>query len=472
MTNTGADVQDVYDEIFNPANPEEYRAGGKWVAAQVRREVIRIRGGRSETLNVVVTRHGPVIRRKGDRGYALRWTATEPGGLARDFLKIPFALSWAEFRDNVRNVFGPAQNVVYADVDGHIGFIVAGKIPLRECGEWPPPDLDLLPNTPCGAVPLPGDSGDYEWSGYIPFDEMPQVLDPPAGVVITANARVTGAGYPYYVTSNWKPPWRTDRIHRLLDQPKKFKTDDMTAIQSDIVSELHLTVADALLHAAENSRPRETRALDLIHLLANWDGQMRADSSEAAFVDQAIKVLRRELFRPYLGNAQPDYTLVEVFLERVLRERPAIWLPAGYRNYDDLLMAVADESVVDLAQSTGHPNFSDWHWGELNRLLIPHPLAQTGILAQFLSIGPIAQSGAPATIKAMGPMHGPAMRMVADLSNWDRTLMQITTGESGQIGSEHYSDQFPDWFAGRSHEAPFSPEAVRRASVHTLRLQP
>jgi penicillin amidase len=199
---------------------------------------------------------------------------------------------------------------------------------------------------------------------------------------------------------------------------------------------------------------------------------MKADSIEAAFVDQTIKVLRSVLFRSYLGSDQPDYAGIEVFLDRVLRERPSIWLPAGFRDYDRFLMSAADQAVVELAKSTGRSNSSDWRWGERNKLFMPHPLAQSGILARFMSIGPLVQSGAPASIKAMGPMHGPALRMVVDLSGWDRCLMEITTGESGEVGSEHYSDQFPDWFADRPQPAPFSAETVRQAAVHTLRLVP
>jgi penicillin G amidase len=472
LTNTGADVQDVYEEALNPANSQEYRDRGQWVQAQVRKEVIAIRGQAAETLDVVATRHGPIVQKKGNTGYALRWTATEPGGLAHSYLKVPFARNWQEFRESLRDTFGPAQNVVYADVDGHIGFLVAGRIPVRKCGEWPPPGWNLSRNTPCGAAPLPGDSGDYEWDGYVPFDQMPQMLDPRGGIIATANARVTGATYPYYVTANWKAPWRADRIHRLLNQPVKFTTLDMAAVQTDIVSEIHLIVAKAVVRAAENSSPRDARTRAMIHLLAAWDGQMEANSSEAAFTDQIIKVLRHHLFRPYWGDGQPDYPGIEVFLDRVLQERPPIWLPAEFHDYDSLLSAAADEAVGDLARSTGRPNFSDWHWGQENKLFMPHPLAQSGILARFMSIGPVVQSGAPDCIKAMGPMRGPALRMVADLSNWDRSLMEITTGESGEVGSSHYSDQFPDWFAGRAQAAPFSNEAVSQAAVHALRLVP
>ncbi len=472
FTNTGADVQDLYSETFNPANPMEYRANGQWVPAQTRREIIHIKGRPSETLDVIVTRHGPVMVQRGETGYALRWTATEPGGLAHSYFKIQFARNWEEFRESLRDAAGPAQNIVYADVAGHIGFLVAARIPMRKCGVWPPPGSPLPQNTPCGAAPMPGDSGEYEWTGYIPFDELPQVLDPPGGIIATANARVAGPGYEHYVTSNWSPPWRVDRIYQLLGQPKKFHPEDFAAIQTDIVSELNQIVAKALMKAAATSKPHDERTATLIRLLANWDGQMKADSTEATFVEQTVRALGRNLFHPYLGETVPNYPLEEVFLERVLRERPAMWMPAEFHNYDDFIIASADLAVAELTTSTGRSDPSTWQWGKRNELFMAHPLGQTGILARLLSIGPVEQSGAPGCIKAMGSTHGPSMRMVADTSDWDRSFMEITTGESGVVGSAHYADQFPAWFAGKPLPAPFSAAAVQHATVHTLHLMP
>jgi penicillin amidase len=156
----------------------------------------------------------------------------------------------------------------------------------------------------------------------------------------------------------------------------------------------------------------------------------------------------------------------------VLRERPAMWLPQEFHNYDDFLIASADLAVAELTTSTRQSDVSTWTWGKRNRLFMAHALGQTGFLARIFSIGPVEQSGATGCIKAMGPSYGPSMRMVADTSNWDNSLMEITTGESGQVASDHYQDQFPDWFAGKSLSAPFGEAAVSRVTVHTLRLLP
>lgn len=472
FTNDGADVQDLYSETFNPANPMEYRVNGKWVAAQTRKEIILVKGQPAEVLDVTVTRHGPVMSKEGNTGYALRWTATEPGGLANSYFKIQFARDWKEFRESLREAAGPGQNIVYADVAGHIGFLVAARIPVRKCGAWPPPDSPLPANTPCGAAPMPGDSDKFEWTGYIPFDELPQVFDPPGGIIATANARVAGPAYPHFMTANWMTPWRVDRIFQLLNQTKKFQPEDLAAIQGDIVSELDLIVAKELVKALDKSKPKDDRTSTLIHMLASWDGQMKSDSIEATFVERTVRALGRSLFHPYMGDTLPIYPRAEVFLERVLRERPAIWLPPEFHNYDDFLIAGADAAVTELTASTGNQDISTWRWGQRNKLFMAHALGQTGILARFLSIGPFEQSGSPGCIRAMGPTYGPSMRLVADLSDWDRSLMEITTGESGEIGSEYYADQFPSWFAAKPLPAPFTGAAVKQVTQHTLTLQP
>jgi penicillin amidase len=207
-------------------------------------------------------------------------------------------------------------------------------------------------------------------------------------------------------------------------------------------------------------------------MLANWDGQMKSTSIEASFVEQTARALGRNLFHPYMSDTLPVYPRGEVFLERVLRERPAMWLPAEFHTYDDFLIASADLAVAELTTSTRQSDISTWTWGKRNALFMPHALGQTGFLARIFSIGPAEQSGSTGCIKAMGPSYGPSMRMVADASNWDNSLMEITTGESGQVSSDNYRDQFTDWFAGRPIAAPFSDTAVQHATTHTLRLLP
>ena len=222
----------------------------------------------------------------------------------------------------------------------------------------------------------------------------------------------------------------------------------------------------------------------LIDRLKNWDGRTSADSVETSFVEYSRHALMDAMLQPYIGDhleryelwePQSDYNNVwwrdKVFLANVLRDRPAAWLPKRFADYDSLLIAAADAATERLAGEARDGDPAHANWGQLHALEIYHPFGRDGFLRQILSIGPIEQGGSLDTVRAMGYRHGPAMRFVADLSNWDQSLMEIPAGESGQYASAHYRDQFPEWFAGRGIPAAFS-AAAEGASQHRLKLLP
>jgi penicillin amidase len=475
LTNSNADVEDLYIEKFSDANPLQYSVRGKTLTADVRHEVIAVRGKPDVQLDVVVTRHGPIVHRDaaehGGRAYALRWTALEPGGLDFGFPLLGEARDWNSFIETTRHIAGPGQNTIYADVDGNIGFTIPARIPVRANGN--------------GALPVPGDTNDYEWKGYIPFEELPRVENPPGGIIATANARTVGPGYKYYLSDRQAGPYRTARLYELLSGRTGLTTADCNAIQNDIVSLPNRFLAGALLQVAKTKQPADARAQRLIAGLDGWDARATAESVETSFVEYTRRALFVRLLQPYLGDEVTNYELWEplsvyndvwwrdkVFLENVLRERPASWLPSGIANYDELLMVAADDAVAALQTQTGQATESGWNWGRLHPLDMVHPLGRAGLLHRTLSIGPYEQGGTIDTVRAMGVGHGPAMRFVADLANFDGSLMEIPTGESGQYGSPFYRDQFAEWFAGRGIPAAFSIAAEDAARAHRLTLLP
>jgi penicillin amidase len=459
FTNDGADVQDLYIEQFSKEYPRRYLVNGKLADAKVRTEPIKVRGEADTLIDVLTTRHGPIARRSDGTMYSLKWTALEPGALSHSYLWMGRAQNWQEFKQALRDVSGPAQNAVYADVDGNIGFIVAAWIPIRSSGR--------------GEVPVPGDTDKYEWTGYIPFDELPQVFNPPNGIIVTANGRVVGPGYKHYLTDRWESPYRTERIYDLLAGRSNLKPSDMNAIQNDVLAINDKRLAEALARAAHSAIPKDPHAREIIAKLATWDGRATAGSVEAAFVEVSRDALLKKLLEPYLNGATDLYHWRGgVLVDWILRERPARWLPPGYSNYDELLIASADQACGILEENTHSKDTSTWRMGKLNALTMNHPLGQAGILHRLLSIGPLEQSGSSYAPKAMTHTHGPAMRFVADLSNWDNSLMEINSGESGQYGSRHYKDQFPEWFAGRGIASPFTDAAEQKTRVHRLTLVP
>jgi penicillin amidase len=475
FTNSNADVQDLYVETFESEKSTSYRANGKWLRADVRKEIIHVRNAPDVELDVLVTRHGPVVSRSpagdGTRAYALRWTALEPGGLDFGFPILGRAKNWAEFIEISRHVAGPGQNTIYADVDGNIGFTIPARIPIRAKGD--------------GVLPVPGDTDEFEWKGSIPFEDLPRALNPPEGIIATANARTVGPGYKYFVSDRWAGPFRTARIYDLLSGRNDLTPADCNAVQNDILSLPDRYLAGQLVAAARVKSPMDARAQKLIQKLGGWDARTPPDSVETSFVEFTRFAIFRRLLSPFLDEQVTKYELWEplsiynevwwrdkVFLENLLRDRPASWLPKEFTSYDELLAASADDAVARLAKQTGSPDAANWNWGRLHRLDMAHPLGRSGLLHRFLSIGPYEQSGTIDTVRAMGLGHGPAMRFVADLSDFDKSLMEIPAGESGQPASPYYRDQFADWFAGRAISAPFSEAATEKSRAHRLLLVP
>jgi len=459
FTNNGADVQDLYIETFNPAAPDEYRVNGAWKKAQTLDEVIHIKGQGDEHLTVVLTRHGPVVRRDGDKGYALRWTATEPGALSNSYNWLGAAKNWDEFRKVIKQSWGPAQNAVYADVNGNIGYVMSARVPIRKKGH--------------GEVPVPGDTDDYELTGYIPFDQLPQALNPESGLIVTANARVIGPDYKPYLTDRWEEPYRTARIFDLLQGRHDLRPQDMLKVQNDTYSYPHMFLAEQLAAAAKTVPPKDTRAQRLIQQLKDWNGIAGADSVEVSFLQAVRRSLLEMILEPYLGNDTVLYDWRSMaFLQKVLTERPAKWLPPAYKNYEELLTAAADRAVSKLAAQTKNQRPKDWPWKRFNSLQMLHPMGRTGILKLVFSISDKPQSGTVYSVRAASKSHGPSERFVANPANWDDSILLITSGESGQVGSSHYADQFPSWYEGKPIVLPFSDAAEKTTRKHTLTLKP
>jgi penicillin amidase len=459
FTNNGADVQDLYIETFNPAASDEYRVNGAWRKAEVFDEVIHVKGQADEHFQVVTTRHGPVVRREGNTGYALRWTATEPGGLANTYNWLGKARNWDEFRSIIKQSWGPAQNTVYADVAGNIGYVMAAHVPIRKKGH--------------GEVPVPGDTDDYEWTGYIPFNELPQAFNPESGLIVTANARVTGPNYKPYLTDRWEEPYRTARIFDLLEGRHDLRPEDMLKVQNDVYSYLDMFLAGQLTTAEKSVQPKDARAQHLIEGLKDWNGMATANSTEVSFLQAVRRSLLAMILEPYLGKDTDLYEWRSMtFLQKVLTDRPATWLPAGYKRYEELLAGAADRAVARLAERTKSERPEDWEWKKLNALQMFHPIGRTGILKFLLSITDKPQSGTSYSVKASTARHGPSERFVANPGNWDDSILLITSGESGQLGSSHYRDQFPYWYEGRAIVLPFSDAAEKATRKHVLTLKP
>jgi penicillin amidase len=467
FTNVGPTTASLYVENFN--QNDEYQTPTGWQKLQHRKEVIHVRGNQDVVLDIISTRHGPIISdlfRGEKRQLALRWTAYEPGMVDIPFLAVDRAQNWSEFRQALANFGIPSQNAAYADVDGHIGYMATGRVPIRNGN---------------ACVPVSGVDDGHEWTGYIPFDQMPTVFDPPQGVIATANGRITPDGYPYQLACEWTSSERQQRIYQLLAANKKFTSADMLAIENDILSEHDLFLAQRLVYAIDHASGASERVHAAADLLRSWDGKMHADSAAPSIVSKSQQELIRLMLEPKLGGSpkqRKDWTGWRLYqwenqnswLEQTLLEQSKDFLPPGFASYNDLLTAAVDKAV----NSDRVPrNLSNWKWGESTALNVKHPLF--GVIPAFrrwAGPGYSPQSGGPDTVDAVGDGFGPSERFTADLSNLDATNLNITTGESGNIFSPYFMDHWPYWYHGTTFSLPFSPAAVDKAAAHRLELTP
>jgi penicillin amidase len=461
MTNTAPDVQDLYAENFNFRDSTKYLHNGQWVDAEVRNEVIKVRDQRDYPLAVKVTRHGPVVSHDGDRDLALRWTALEPHAIRLPLLRMNQASNWQEFTTALRDFTVPMQNFVYADQEGNIGYYAAGLVPIRKQGN--------------GAVPVPGSTDDYDWTGFIPFEDLPHSYNPPSGMIATANGRIVPDSYPFFITANWEAPYRTARIFQLLREGGPFNPADMLRIQTDIRALEDEWLAKQLLAAAAQYAPESSEAQAALGVLRAWDGEARADSAATLIAEVTRHALLARILKPKLGEDLSGYhwSMSTIFLENVLEQNLTRWLPPEDADFHVTLMKSLEQGVRQIPSLVHSQSQIAWRWGDTIPLTFHHPLSGgLPLLGRLLDVGPFPQAGTGTTVKQTTPRLGPSMRMVVDFSDFDQSMQNITLGESGQPFSPYYQDQFEAWYAGRSFPMLFSDAAVDEGAVHKLVLEP
>jgi penicillin amidase len=460
-TNTGPDVQDLYIESFNPRDPKKYRHNGEWVDAEVRDETIKVRHQDDYHLSVTVTRHGPVVSHDGHRDLALQWTLLSTHAAGIPFLAIDQAGNWQQFTAALRDFKVPMQNFVYADVEGNIGFYASGLVPIRKKGD--------------GAVPVPGDTDDYDWTGFVPFDRLPHSFNPRSGIIATANGRIVPDDYPYFITHKWEAPYRTARIFELLRAAGPLNSSDMLRIQTDIHSLDDVWLAQQLLAAAAKLPPSTPDAKFALDAVKGWDGEARANSAATLVLEVTRRALLARILKPRLGEDLSGYNwpLATIFLQNVLEQNLTRWLPPGDADFNVTLMKSLDEGISQIPSLVHSRHHSAWRWGDAIPLTFRHPLSSgVPLLGKWLNVGPFPQAGTGTTVKQTTPHLGPSMRMVVDFSDLDQSLQNITLGEPGQVTSPYYRDQVSAWYEGKSFTMPFSDAAVERSTAHKLVLEP
>ena len=475
FTNVGPTVEDDYIEDFNAQG--QYKTPSGWANPEHRSETIHVKGEADATLDVVTTRHGPIITDliPGEtRHIAMRWTLYDAMGLV--FFDVDTAQNWEEFRKAFSGFSAPGQNVMYADVDGNIGYQATGKVPIRAAGD--------------GSLPVSGRDDTHEWKSYIPFDDMPRVYNPKSGVLATANGRITPNGYKYSISTEWETPWRTDRIYRVLESGKKFGPADMLALQMDTSSAYDHFCADKFVYALDHAPKLSDRARKAADILRDWDGRMSADSPAPTIETEARGELQRLLLEPKLGPAPEEqakngpqskptgaltwksysWGMRTVWIESILSQQPARWLPPNYPDYDALLTAAVESA---LSKPTAPADLTKWKWGEHYPVEIEHPvLRELPLIGRFTAPGRHPLSGNSYTVRAVGRGFGSSERLTWNFADFDRSTLNLVTGQSGVFLSPYYMDQWKAWYSGTTFTLPYSATAVEQHRRHELKLMP
>ena len=476
MTFVHQDALDFYKETINPQNPDEYRFNDAWRPLDVRQEIIKIKGGRSVIREVRSTHRGPIISDEKDFGrgeaVSMRWLGMEDSDEIRAVYGLDHARDWTEFREAVRGFRAVGVNVVYGDVDGNIGLATCAGVPIRRTGD--------------GQGVAPGETDAYDWTGVVPFEELPFTYNPPDGAVASANNRPADASYPRFIGNAFDPN-RIARIRRLLAEKPKFSIEDFGRMQADVGSvrageTLPILVAE--LGRLPDLAPEEKEALAL---LTAWDGRYEAESPAPLVFETLFWRLAREVAGDELGPELTDDFLDITggeFMARILRHPDSPWwddvrTPDRRESASDILRRSFALTVADLESAWGGDS-RVWSWGAAHTLILKHPLSRVRLLDKVfrLNRGPFKLGGNFDTPNAFSYPRasgfqitwGPSQRHIFDAADWDRSLTVIPTGESGVPASPFYGDQTKLYLGGRYHPDYVSRAPIEKAAKFTMRF--
>jgi penicillin amidase len=448
FTTTTADVEDLFVEQVDPADPGRYLTPQGSAPFQSRHETVVVKGAAPVEITIRETRHGPVLSDAlppgaADRGFvlALAATFTVPGDRSAEALwEVNRAADWPSFRAALRQFVGPVQNIVYADVDGTIGFIAPGQVPIRRRGQ--------------GWLPAPGWTGSHDWTGFIPFDALPTAINPPSGHFVTANNKIVPDNYPYFLSRDWDLPNRAERIEALLAATPQTAASS-AAIQADTFS----LMAERLVPLMTGTVTQNPATREMVERLRNWDFRMDMDKVEPLLFTAWLREFSRSILFGRFGDAVSDYwDLRPRVMEAVLTERPD-WCDdpkrPGEESCGSRLAEALEATLARLGRDYGS-DMAQWQWRRAHVAVFANSVfSRIPMLRDWLRIA-IPTPGAydtlnrgPSTIRddttPFEQRFGPGLRMIADLASPEDARMITAPGQSGDPLSAHYADLLQRW---------------------------
>ncbi len=483
LTNGMVDDVDFYLEQTGSDTSETYWDGKKWQRFSVHEEeilvrdeaepvVLKVRGTRNGT---VVTDVHPVAQETG-MAVSMQWTGQSGSDEMAAYLKIMQAADWNGFLTALESFKVPAQNFVFAASDGDIGYHLAGAVPLRHRAN--------------GMLPHEGWRQDGQWTGFVPFEKLPSLLNPAAGYIVAANNKIVGDDYPFYISNLWEPPSRASRIEQLLVPGEGHSVSEFRAMQADVQSQLARSIMPTIVNslAAQIDSTTGDEMASLFSLIKDWDGVEAKERIEPSLFHAFFVMLTRNtlqdemgalLYSNYIRTANVPFRV----LPALLQKPGSTWFDdvssPGIETMDDIILRSLQDAA-DLLRKVAGPRVSDWRWGDVHQLTMKHPLGEHEALAFLLNIGPFPRSGSTATIdnseyrfpEPFQSVVGASMRQIVDLCNPRRALSVIPTGASGQRLSEHYKDQTVRWLDHQYHTLVLDRDEVVKLAVGHLLLLP
>lgn len=474
MTNAMLDDADFFVERIE-GDRVMYR--GKWVPLSRRVERIAVRGGKDETIVVLETPHGPVLTPVlpgVSTALSFRWIGYDGGDPVGAVLRLDRARNPREFLEALSFFAHPAQNVVYADAAGNIGVAMAGRIPVRKGGST--------------LLPVPGDTGEWEWTGTVPFSKNPRVFNPPGGVVVAANFPPAGAAFPHYLSRLYEPPDRGRRILALLSEGSDFTVERFERIQGDVRRAGGASALSLALEAARKRKSKSPAFREAARILEGWDGNASVDSAGellfAAFCEKLIENvfaddLGPDLFRDFAKSSRLAWNAAD----RLLEKGDSLFLENAATGRKEVLDEVAGRSLAQamafLDRRLGAAR-ATWSWGRVHQVEFGHPFGKKRYFSRWFNLGPFPVGGDGRTVMKEEYRHGmdfsvvvaASMRQVVPLGDRRMARSVITTGQSGHFFEKHYRDQTPLWLAGTTHPAWTDRRDIEEHAEARLMLTP
>jgi penicillin amidase len=474
MTNMVVDAIDLYLEKVNPDDQDQYLFNGEWHNMSVREEKILVKKGDAEIIKIRSTHRGPVIsgyRDTGGKPVSMAWSGLDISDEVRAAYLLNKASDWTQFREAISKFRTISQNFAYADIGGNIGLSAGGGIPVRKYNG------DFIRN---------GETDEFDWKGYVSFDQLPFIFNPSSGYVASANNRTVGRNYPYYISSCFGTPYRFNRIRQMIEGKKSFGIDDHKEIINDKHSDCVARLVPCLLRLDDGKYQFTDMEKKILSEMKKWDFEMGPDIICPTVFEYFRLALLKNLLADELGEIYDDLYpgLSDNYLYYLAGNDTNEWVDnintPEKESFDDIAFLSFRNCLKDLTKDLGK-NPDRWKWGRLHTLRLEHPLGTIKLLNMFFGFNsptyPIG--GSDHTINmfcsaghGFRVSMGPSVKHIFNTSDWDESLAVIPTGASGIPGSEFYLSQTGTFVSGGFYKDHFSEEAVLNSSKYKLVLMP